>query len=94
MLGSWTVLSLHVALSLLLIPLFLAHLGMRWSRPNRVDLLGRRAALRMLGLLGAGFVVWGAQWLTQVVLGVVFLLRENVSFRDIRAAEETGSRRS
>ena len=28
-LGSWTVLSLHVALSLLLIPLFLARLGLR-----------------------------------------------------------------
>ena len=35
------------------------------------------------------FVVWGAQWLTQVVLGVVFLLRENISFGDVRAAEET-----
>ncbi len=35
------------------------------------------------------FVVWAAQWLTQIVLGVVFLLRENVSFRDIQAAEET-----
>ena len=59
--GSWTVLSMHVALSLLLIPLFLAHFGLRWPRPNRVDLLGRRAALHMLGLLAAGFVVWGAQ---------------------------------
>lgn len=34
------------------------------------------------------FVVWGAQWLTQIVLGVVFLLRENISFGDVRAAEE------
>jgi uncharacterized protein (TIRG00374 family) len=34
------------------------------------------------------FVVWAAQWLTQIVLGVVFLLRENISFRDVRAAEE------
>ncbi len=49
-----------------------------------------------LGLFGVNhadaipyaFVVWGAQWLTQVVLGVVFLLRENVSFGDVRAAEE------
>src|ERR671911_2431102 len=60
-LESWTVLSMHVALSLLLIPLFLAHFGLRRPRPNRVDLLGRRAALHMLGLLAAGFVVWGAQ---------------------------------
>ena len=60
-LGSWTVLSLHVALSLLLIPLFLIHLGLRWPRPSREDLTGRRAALRMLGLLAAGFVLWGSQ---------------------------------
>ena len=59
--GSWTVLSLHVALSLLLIPLFLAHLVLRWPRPSRADLLGRRAALRMLGLLAVGFAVLGAQ---------------------------------
>src|SRR5215218_5653205 len=46
--GSWTVLSLHVALSLLLIPLFLAHRVLRWPRSGRAELLGRRAALRML----------------------------------------------
>jgi glycosyltransferase 2 family protein len=34
------------------------------------------------------FVVWATQWLAQIVLGVVFLLRENVSFRDIQASEE------
>jgi uncharacterized protein (TIRG00374 family) len=33
------------------------------------------------------FVVWGVQWLTQVILGVVFLLRENVSFREIQSVE-------
>lgn len=60
-LGSWTGLSLHVALSLLLIPLFLMHVGMRWPRPGRADVIGRRAALRMLGLLAVGLVVWGAQ---------------------------------
>jgi DMSO/TMAO reductase YedYZ molybdopterin-dependent catalytic subunit len=60
-LGSWTVLSLHVALSLLLIPLFLVHLGLRWPRPSREDLTGRRAALRMLGLLAVGFVLWRIQ---------------------------------
>jgi len=37
------------------------------------------------------FVVWAVQWLTQVVLGVVFLVRENVSFRDIQAVEESGA---
>ena len=57
-LGSWTGLSLHVALSVLLVPLFLVHLGLRWVRPRRVDLIGRRAVLRTLGLLAVGFVFW------------------------------------
>jgi hypothetical protein len=56
-LGSWSVLSLHVAISLLLIPLFLAHLGLRSPRSGPADLVGRRAALRLLGLLAVGFVV-------------------------------------
>jgi DMSO/TMAO reductase YedYZ molybdopterin-dependent catalytic subunit len=60
-LGSWTVLSLHVAISLLLIPLFVVHLGLRWPQPSRADLVGRRAVLRMLGLLAAGFVLWRIQ---------------------------------
>jgi DMSO/TMAO reductase YedYZ molybdopterin-dependent catalytic subunit len=60
-LGSWTILSLHVALSLLLIPLFVVHFGLRWPRPSRADLFGRRAVLRMLGLLAVGFVFWRAQ---------------------------------
>jgi hypothetical protein len=61
MLGSWTVLSLHVALSLLLIPLFVIHLGLRWPRPSRADLMGRRAVLRTLGLLAVGYAFWRAQ---------------------------------
>lgn len=68
-LGSWTVLSLHVALSLLLIPPFLVHLGLRWPQPRRADLVGRRAALRMLGLLAVGFAVWGAQEVLAVPSG-------------------------
>jgi DMSO/TMAO reductase YedYZ molybdopterin-dependent catalytic subunit len=66
-LGSWTVLSVHVALSLLLIPLFVAHLGLRWPRPSREDLIGRRAALRMLGLLAAGFVFLRVQEVLSVL---------------------------
>ncbi len=60
-LGSWTVLSLHVALSLFLIPLFVVHLGLRWPRPSRADLVGRRAVLRMLGLLAVSLVFWRVQ---------------------------------
>lgn len=60
-LGSWTGLSLHVALSVFLIPPLLAHLGLRWPRRRRADMVGRRAALRLLGLLAIGSVFWGAQ---------------------------------
>jgi hypothetical protein len=60
-LESWTGLSLHVALSVLLIPLFVLHTYLRWPQPRRVDLIGRRAVLRLLGLLAAGFLFWGAQ---------------------------------
>ncbi len=59
--GSWTVLNLHVALSLLLIPLFLTHVGLRYARACRADLIGRRAALRLLVLLAAGLVLWRVQ---------------------------------
>ncbi len=59
--GSWTVLSLHVALSLLLIPLFLIHVGLRWPQPRRADLIGRRATLRLLVLLATGLALWRIQ---------------------------------
>lgn len=68
-LGSWTVLSLHVALSLLLVPLFAAHLGLRWPRPSRADLIGRRAVLRTLGLLAVGFVFWRVQEILSSLVG-------------------------
>jgi uncharacterized protein (TIRG00374 family) len=35
------------------------------------------------------FVVWAAQWVAQIVLGVVFVLRENISFREVTAVEES-----
>lgn len=46
---------------MLLIPPFLIHLGLRWPRLGRADLIGWRAALRFLGLLAIGFVVWPVQ---------------------------------
>jgi glycosyltransferase 2 family protein len=68
------------------------------SAPSAPGFIGtfQAGCVVALGLFGVShaaaipyaFVVWGAQWLTQVVLGVVFLLRENVSFGDVRAAKE------
>lgn len=56
--GSVTGLGLHVTLSLALIPLFLLHAIVYWPRPQRVDFLSRRAALRAGGLSTAGLVLW------------------------------------
>jgi uncharacterized protein (TIRG00374 family) len=71
------------------------------SAPSAPGFIGtfQAGCILALGLFGVSradavpyaFVVWGAQWLTQIVLGVVFLFRENVSFRDIRAVEEANS---
>lgn len=68
------------------------------SAPSAPGFIGtfQAGCILALGLFGVSradavpyaFVVWAAQWLTQVVLGVVFLLRENISFQDVRAAEE------
>jgi uncharacterized membrane protein YbhN (UPF0104 family) len=71
------------------------------SAPSAPGFIGtfQAGCILALGLFGVSradavpyaFVVWGAHWLTQIVLGVVFLFRENVSFRDIRAVEEANS---
>jgi len=34
------------------------------------------------------FIVWTAQWLMQIVLGGVFLMRENVTFHDIQSVDQ------
>jgi glycosyltransferase 2 family protein len=53
---------------------------------------GAVLALALFGVARAdaipyAFVVWAVQWLTQVILGVVFVFRENVSFREIQSVE-------
>lgn len=68
------------------------------SAPSAPGFIGtfQAGCILALGLFGVSradaipyaFVVWGAQWLTQIVLGVVFLLRENISFGDVRAVEQ------
>ncbi len=53
--------SLHVALSVVPVPLFVAHVLSRWPEPGRADLFGRRTVLRTLGLLAVGSLFSGAQ---------------------------------
>lgn len=56
--GRWTGLTLHVALSVALVPLFALHSVMRWPRARVRDFAGRRALLRSAGLVAGGVVVW------------------------------------
>jgi Oxidoreductase molybdopterin binding domain len=56
--GKWTGLTLHVALSVTLVPLFVLHAIMRWPRARLSDFAGRRAFLRSAALLGSGLIAW------------------------------------
>lgn len=53
-------LTLHVALSVLLVPPFVVHAAARWVRPRRRDLAGRRAVLRQAALLAGAVAAWRA----------------------------------
>ncbi len=67
------------------------------SAPSAPGFIGtfQFGCVTALALFGIGeadatpfaIVVWAVQWLTQIVLGVVFLLRENISLRDVQAVE-------
>ena len=71
------------------------------SAPSAPGFIGtfQAGAVLALGLFGIdradavpySFVVWAAQWLGQILLGVVFLLRENISFREVASVEESAT---
>ena len=87
--GSWTGLSLHVALSLLLVPLFIIHALIRGPRPRRPDLAGRRATLRLLGLLAIGSMLWGGQEAFSALFGASGAYRRFTGSRE--SAVSTGN---
>ncbi|WP_345781965.1 molybdopterin-dependent oxidoreductase [Natrinema salsiterrestre] len=64
----WTLLSVHVGFGLALVPLLIAHLSTRFRPPRRVDLEGRRTAIRFAGLLVGGAVLVRLQALANAVL--------------------------
>ena len=49
----------HWGIALGLAPLFIFHVWKRWPRPRREDFLGRRQALKMMGLGVAALASWG-----------------------------------
>jgi len=60
--GPWTTLNVHVGLGLALLPLLLVHLRRRAHDPRgAVSRADRRDAVRVVGLLAAGALVWRGQ---------------------------------
>jgi len=53
-----TVITWHWILGLAMIPLFIAHVWLRWPAPRLIDFASRRGALRLLGLGAVGVVGW------------------------------------
>ena len=53
-----TFLSWHWILGLLLLPLFVAHVVIRWPAPRAADFTSRRGALRLLALSAVGIAGW------------------------------------
>lgn len=59
--GPFTLLTAHMALGLLVVPVLLWHLRHRFRLPRRRDVEGRRTALQTGALLVSGAVVWRVQ---------------------------------
>jgi DMSO/TMAO reductase YedYZ molybdopterin-dependent catalytic subunit len=60
-LSYWTLLSVHVAFGLALVPLLVLHVRTRFQRPRRADFEGRRTALQYSAMLVGGAVVYRGQ---------------------------------
>lgn len=56
--GAYSGMTLHVALSVAMLPLFVSHAWKPTPHPRPRDYLARRTALRRIGLLAAGVGVW------------------------------------
>ncbi len=59
--GTWTLLTLHAALGLAVVPLLAWHLRHRFRLPRQSDVTDRRAVLGVGATLAAGAVVWRLQ---------------------------------
>ncbi|WP_246984833.1 molybdopterin-dependent oxidoreductase [Halorientalis marina] len=58
---AWPLLTVHMALGLLVVPVLAWHLRHRFRLPTRRDVEGRRTALQYTALLGGGALAWRAQ---------------------------------
>jgi hypothetical protein len=68
--GPYTLLTGHMLLGVLVVPVLLWHLRHRFRWPRTRDVEGRREALRYTALVGAGAVTWRAQEFASELLGL------------------------
>jgi DMSO/TMAO reductase YedYZ molybdopterin-dependent catalytic subunit len=59
--SGFTVLTIHMSLGLLVVPVLLWHLRDRFRLPDRRDVEGRRTMLQFAGVVGAAAVTWRLQ---------------------------------
>jgi len=68
--GSWTLLTGHMILGLLVVPVLLGHLRHRFRLPDRRRVSGRREALRFTALAVVGAVAWRLEEAAAAVAGL------------------------
>lgn len=68
--GPWTLLFVHMALGVLVIPVLLVHLRGRFLTPSTSDFEGRRTILSFIALIGFGALAWRLQREINRVLGL------------------------
>ncbi|MFT4882487.1 MAG: hypothetical protein ACI9HI_002513 [Salinirussus sp.] len=68
--GPWTLLTGHMILGLLVVPVLVWHLRHRFRLPRRRQIDGRRETLRLTALAGVGAVTWRLQEAGAVLLGL------------------------
>jgi hypothetical protein len=69
--GPYTLLTGHMVLGLLVVPVLLWHLRHRFRWPNARTVDGRREAIRFTALVGFGAVVWRLEEAASSLLGLV-----------------------
>jgi len=68
--GTWTLLTLHAALGVTVVPLLCWHLRHRFRLPRRTEVTDRRAVLGVGATLAAGAVVWRLQTALNAAFGL------------------------
>jgi uncharacterized membrane protein YozB (DUF420 family) len=88
-LWGWTLLSLHIGLGLLVVPLVLLHLRRRFRTPSTNDWEGRRTALQYTGLVVFGALAWRAN---EAIIATLDTAGENHRFTGSKPEPGTGNR--